>query len=177
MLVTAEGNGLYSEQVVKSSGGSVTVDVPIRPEFAPNFYVSAAFIRDNKFYSGNKSLKVPPTQHELKVELQPSKPQYEPGQPGAYTIKATDSSGKPVADADFSLGVVDEAIYAIEPETVGSIVSAFYGTVYSKVEYREFAHLLLQRAGGQARHAVGERASVARAGAAQAGAAGAAQGS
>ncbi len=38
-----------------------------------------------------------------------------------------------MAGADFSLGVVDEAIYAIEPESVGSILSAFYGTVYSKV--------------------------------------------
>jgi uncharacterized protein YfaS (alpha-2-macroglobulin family) len=132
VLVTAEGNGLYSAQVIKSSGGSITVDVPIQPEFAPNFYVSAVFIRGNKLYQGNKSLAVPPTQHELKVDLQPSKPQYQPGQPGAFTIKATDSSGKPVA-AEFSLGVVDEAIYAIEPESVGSIVSAFYGTIYSKV--------------------------------------------
>src|SRR5271166_3339270 len=132
VLVTAEGNGLYSAQVIKSSGGSITVDVPIQPEFAPNFYVSAVFIRGNKLYQGNKSLSVPPTQHELKVDLQPSKPQYQPGQPGAFTIKATDSSGKPAA-AEFSLGVVDEAIYAIEPETVGSIVSAFYGTIYSKV--------------------------------------------
>jgi uncharacterized protein YfaS (alpha-2-macroglobulin family) len=132
VLVTAEGNGLYSAQVIKSSGGSITVDVPIQPEFAPNFYVSAVFIRGNKLYQGNKSLSVPPTQHELKVDLQPSKPQYQPGQPGAYTIKATDASGKPVS-AEFSLGVVDEAIYAIEPESVGSIVSAFYGTVYSKV--------------------------------------------
>ncbi len=133
VLVTAEGNGLYSQQVVKSGGGSVTVDVAVQPEFAPNFYVSASFIRDNKFYSGNKSLKVPPTQHELNVELQPSKPQYQPGQPGAYTIKATDAAGEPVAGADFSLGVVDEAIYAIEPESVGGIVTAFYGTIYSRV--------------------------------------------
>ena len=60
VLVTTEGNGLYSQQVVKSSGGGITVDVPIRPEYAPNFYVAAAFIRGNKFYSGSKSLKVPP---------------------------------------------------------------------------------------------------------------------
>ena len=39
VLVTAEGNGLYSGQVIKSSGGSITVDVPIKPEYAPNFYV------------------------------------------------------------------------------------------------------------------------------------------
>ena len=132
VLVTAEGNGLYSAQVIKSSGGSITVDVPIQPEFAPNFYVSAVFIRGSKLYQGNKSLSVPPTKHVLKVDLQPSKPQYQPGQPGAFTIRAKDSSGNPVS-AEFSLGVVDEAIYAIEPESVGSIVSAFYGTVYSKV--------------------------------------------
>ena len=75
---------------------------------------------------------MPPTQHELKVELQPSKPQYQPGEAATYTIKATDSSGKPVA-AEFSLGVVDEAIYAIKPDTTGSILNAFYGHVYSQV--------------------------------------------
>ena len=54
VLVTAEGNGLYSAQVIKSNGGSITVDVPIKPEYAPNFYVSATFIRGNKLYQGNQ---------------------------------------------------------------------------------------------------------------------------
>ena len=132
VLVTAEGNGLYSGQVIKSSGGSITVDVPIKPEYAPNFYVAAVFIRGNKLYQGSKSLTVPPMQHELNVQLLPSKPQYQPGEAASYTIKATDASGKPVA-AEFSLGVVDEAIYAIKPETAGSIMNAFYGRVYSQV--------------------------------------------
>ncbi len=132
VLVTAEGNGLYSAQVIKSNGGSITVDVPIKPEYAPNFYVAATFIRDNKLYQGNKSLSVPPSQHELKVDLTPSKPQYQPGEGASYTIKATDASGKPVS-AEFSLGVVDEAIYAIQPETVLPILKAFYGTIYSQV--------------------------------------------
>ena len=132
VLVTAEGNGLYSAQVIKSNGGSITVDMPIKPEYAPNFYVSATFIRGNKLYQGNKSLSVPPTQHELKVDLTPSKPQYQPGEAASYTIKATDASGKPAA-AEFSLSVVDEAIYAIQPETVPPIIKAFYGTIYTKV--------------------------------------------
>ena len=129
VLVTAEGNGLYSGQVIKSTGGSITVDVPVKPEYAPNFYVGAVFIRGNKLYQGSKSLTVPPTQHELKVQLLPSKPQYQPGEAASYTIKATDSGGKPIA-AEFSLGVVDEAIYAIKPETTPSIMNAFYGTVF-----------------------------------------------
>ncbi len=132
VLVTAEGNGLYSAQVIKSAGGSITVDVPIKPEYAPNFYVAATFICGNKLYEGSKSLSVPPTQHELKVDLTPSKSQYQPGETASYAIRATDASGKPVS-AEFSLGVVDEAIYAIQPETVLPILKAFYGTVYSKV--------------------------------------------
>ncbi len=132
VLVTAEGNGLYSGQVYKSSGGSIAVDVPVKPEYAPNFYVGAVFIRGNKMYEGSKSLSVPPTAHEMNVQLVPSKPQYQPGEAASYTIKASDSSGKPVV-AEFSLGVVDEAIYAIKPETAGSIVNAFYGRVYSQV--------------------------------------------
>jgi len=42
ILVTSEGIGLLSRQVVHSSGGPVTVQVPIRTENAPNFYISAA---------------------------------------------------------------------------------------------------------------------------------------
>ncbi len=132
VLVTTEGNALYSGQVIKSSGGSIAVDVPVKPEYAPNFYVGAVFIRDNKLYEGSKSLTVPPTQHELNVQLVPSKPQYQPGEAASYRIKATDSSGKP-AIAEFSLGVVDEAIYAIKPDTAGTILNAFYGKVYSQV--------------------------------------------
>jgi len=132
VLVTAEGNALYSGQVIKSSGGSIAVDVPVKAEYAPNFYVGAVFIRDNKLYEGSKSLTVPPTQHELNVQLVPSKPQYQPGEAASYTIKATDSSGKP-AVAEFSLGVVDEAIYAIKPDTAGTILNAFYGRVYTQV--------------------------------------------
>ena len=131
VLVTAEGAGLYSGQVYKSSGGSIAVDVPVKPEYAPNFYVGAVFIRGNKLYEGSKSLSVPPTSHVMNVQLLPSKPQYQPGEPASYTIKASDSSGKPVA-AEFSLGVVDEAIYAIKPDTTGSIVNAFYGRIYHR---------------------------------------------
>ena len=117
---------------------------------------------------------MPPTQHELNVQLLPSKPQYQPGEAASYTIKASDSGGKPVV-AEFSLGVVDEAIYAIKPETAGSILNAFYGHVYYAGQHRQLADLLLQRPGGQAQDAAGQRASVARAGAAQAGTPGAAE--
>lgn len=132
ILVTSEGLGLLSRQVIKSDGGPVTVQVPIRSENAPNFYISAAFLKGNKLHQGSKSINVPPTAFKLNVQLQPSKPQFEPGEAASYTIVAKDVQGKPAA-AEFSLGVVDEAIYAIRPEATTDILKFFYGRVFNRV--------------------------------------------
>jgi|HubBroStandDraft_1064217.scaffolds.fasta_scaffold00002_19 uncharacterized protein YfaS (alpha-2-macroglobulin family) len=132
ILVTSEGLGLLSRQVVKSEGGPVTVQVPIRSENSPNFYISAAFLKGNKLHQGSKSINAPPAAFKLNVQLQPSKPQFEPGEAASYTIVAKDAQGKPAA-AEFSLGVVDEAIYAIRPEATTDILKFFYGRVFNRV--------------------------------------------
>ena len=118
VLVTAEGNGLYSGQVIKSSGGSITVDVPIKPEYAPNFYVAAVFIRGNKLYQGIEEPDgaADAARAECAICCRRSRSISRAKRP-ATPSRRRDSSGKPVA-AEFSLGVVDEAIYAIKPETV-----------------------------------------------------------
>jgi uncharacterized protein YfaS (alpha-2-macroglobulin family) len=132
VLVTSEGLNLQSPRVVQSKGGPITVEVPIRAENTPNFYVNAAFVKDNKLYQGSKSISVPPNAFKLNVELHPSKPQFLPGETAGYTILAKDAEGKPVA-AEFSLGVVDEAIYAIRPDTTTDILKFFYGRVFNRV--------------------------------------------
>ena len=68
----------------------------------------------------------------LKVEVTPSKPEFKPGEPAVYTITAHDSSDKPVS-AEFSLGVVDEAIYGVRPETTQDIFKFFYGKTYNRI--------------------------------------------
>ncbi len=132
LLVTSEGNGLMSRQVITSKGGPITVEIPIKPENAPNFYVSAAFLKGNELHQGSKNINVPPDAFKLNVELQPSKPQFQPGEAATYTLLAQDAQGKP-AVAEFSLGVVDEAIYAIRPESTTDILKFFYGRVFNHV--------------------------------------------
>ena len=123
---------------------------------------------------------MPPEEHKLNVEISTDKPQYLPGENGSiHSIDATSADGKPVAAREFSLGVVDEAIYAIRPDDARRICwtssSATNGT---RVYTDEFVELLFQRRGGQAPHATGANCvHPSQAGAAQAGTAGAAQGS
>lgn len=132
VLLTTEGRELRTRQIAVASGPTVTVEVPIRPEYAPNFFVSAVFVRENQLYQGTKSVKVPPLERQLTVEVQSSKGEYRPGEQGLLTVWARDHAGNPVS-AEFSLGVVDEAIYAIRPELAEDIVKFFYGRSYNRI--------------------------------------------
>ena len=132
VLVTVEGRALDMVRVVDATSTSFTFEVPVRADQAPSFYVGAAFIRDGRFYSGSKVVKVPPVAQSLAVNITTSKPQYKPGERAHYEIEAKDSAGRPVA-AEFSLGVVDEAIYGIRKDTTPEIVNFFYGRNYNVV--------------------------------------------
>src|SRR5438105_15961517 len=95
-------------------------------------FSTAAFVSDGKLHMGTRSVSVPAVEQQLKVDVTASKPEYKPGEPGMYTISARDSHDKPVA-AEFSLGVVDEAIYSVRPETVQDIFKFFYGRTYNRI--------------------------------------------
>lgn len=132
VLVSVEGRVMHTVEVVHAKGPSVTVEVPVRSEYAPGVFVTAAFIRGNQLYQGSRRLNVPPVENELAVELTPSKGEYKPGEPATFDISARDNTGRPVA-AEFSLGVVDEAIYAIRGEMAEDILKFFYGRSYNRV--------------------------------------------
>ncbi|MEO8662647.1 MAG: MG2 domain-containing protein, partial [Bryobacteraceae bacterium] len=132
LLVSIEGRDLYSTRVIRADSPTVTIDIPIDATQEPNFFVSASFIKDGKQFQGMKSINVPPVDHKINVDLKASKPVYKPGEAATYTIDARDNTGKPAA-AEFSLGVVDEAIYAIRREMAPEILNFFYGRGWNRV--------------------------------------------
>lgn len=132
VMLGIEGRALHKMDLRKSPETSFIYEVPVKSEYAPNIFLSAAFLKDGKYYFGSKSIKVPPDEKLINVAVTPSQPQFKPGQPATYTIQAKDYAGKPVA-AEFSLGVVDEAIYGIQPDTMQPIDKAFYGRIYDRV--------------------------------------------
>ncbi|HTM48996.1 MAG TPA: MG2 domain-containing protein [Bryobacteraceae bacterium] len=132
VLVTAEGRDLYTRQVIKASQPTLRVEVPVKAEYAPNFFLNAAFLLNGKLYQGSKSISVPAVEQQLKVEVTPSRAEFKPGEPALYTITARDWADKPVS-AEFSIGVVDEAIYSVRPETTPDIFKFFFGRMYNRV--------------------------------------------
>src|SRR5208337_2884683 len=120
------------KKLVHAAEANITVDVPITVDSQPNVFVSAVFLWDNEAYEGSKSLNVPAVERRLNIEITPVKQQFQPGEAASYNITAKDWTGKPV-EAELSVGVVDDAVYAVEPDTSGDIVRAFYGQRESMV--------------------------------------------
>jgi uncharacterized protein YfaS (alpha-2-macroglobulin family) len=131
-LFTMEGEKLYSAEVRAFKGGSFLVDVPVKGDYSPNVYASVNLISKDQRYSQEKAIIVPPKDRLLTVKVESDKPIYKPQETASYTITTTDGNGKPVS-AEVSLGVVDEAVYAIVPERTQEIGKAFYSRRYNKV--------------------------------------------
>ena len=132
VLITTEGRTIQSKQVLKANTPTLMLSIPILSENQPILYVSAAFVRDNTLYTGSKNVKVPADQQKLSITIEPSQPQFQPGQSASYNITARDAAGNPVT-GEFSIGVVDEAIYSVEPDNTADIQQFFYGSVPNRV--------------------------------------------
>jgi uncharacterized protein YfaS (alpha-2-macroglobulin family) len=147
-LVTLEGGDVQQKKVVELKSATATVDVPITEASQPNVYIGVAFFNDNSLYQATKNLRVPATDKQLTVDISPTKETFVPGEKASYVINVKDTAGKPV-QGEFSLGVVDEAIYAIKPDTSGDMMQAFYGSVYDAVSTESSLSFYFSGAAGE----------------------------
>jgi uncharacterized protein YfaS (alpha-2-macroglobulin family) len=133
VLVTTEGQQVYTWSMQASDTGSLTVDIPIEERYEPNFYVGVAFVKGEQLFEATKNVPVPPADKILNVTVATDKAQYKPGEKVTYTIIARDAQGKPVS-AEVSLGVVDEAVYAIRPDSTLPPDKVFYAHTWDQVQ-------------------------------------------
>ena len=132
VLVTTEGQQVLTWSLQNSTESSFTVEIPIEERYEPNFFFSVTYIKNEQLFERSKNISVPATEKVLKVTVETDKPQYRPGEKVTYTISAEDSEGRPVS-AELSLGVVDEAIYAVRPEGAQPPEKVFYRRRWNQV--------------------------------------------
>ena len=131
MLLTKEAQHVTYHEVIETRDNQV-VEVPITEDDVGGTYVNVVFIKDDRLYRAERRLEVPPSQHQLTIELIPDDDPAKPGAAAQVTVRATDQFGRPVR-AQLSLGVVDEAVYAIKEDTTADPVRFFYRQEYSRV--------------------------------------------
>jgi uncharacterized protein YfaS (alpha-2-macroglobulin family) len=134
LLVTTELSEVLTVRQIDVSGRSIVIDVPIDRKYEPNVYLDVSFVKDNDMYDQSQLLAVPARDKMLKLDIVPNKKEFKPRDVASYTILARNEDGSPAANAEVSLGIVDEAIYSIQAETAGNIKREFYGKRYDEVQ-------------------------------------------
>ncbi len=127
LLVTVEGREIYSQRVIRSAGSVEVVEIPVSEGMAPYVFVSAVEIEKGHFYSRTRTLRVDSRPDLLELKVASDKALYAPGDKVRLAVSARDGKGAP-REAELSLAVVDEALFAVAPETRPDIYRFFRGT-------------------------------------------------
>lgn len=125
LLLTLEGRRIHQRRIIPLDSAVQVIEIPVTAELAPNIHISAIVVHGGRFYQQNGLLKVDLEPGRLGVRVTPQQKVYAPGDKAVLKIETT-SSDKPVP-AELSLAVVDEAIYAVAPETQEDIYRFFRG--------------------------------------------------
>ena len=132
-LVTFEGEGVIGYEVLALKSGMNPLQFTVRHAHFPNFYLGVAAIDGQQLRTTQKYFVVE-RRLSLKVSWKGDQPRpdynfepfpiYEPGATAEVEVRATDQLGKPVK-AEFSLALVDEALFALYSDTLRSINDFF----------------------------------------------------
>lgn len=140
-LLSFERGTTRRTQLVELTAPMTLVPVTIAPDDAPNIFVAVNAYQpqdtrltgetnssqaDARLYTATIELQVPVTDKTLSITITPDRETYAPRQEAEFTLRVADGNGQPV-QAELSLAVVDEAIYALSEELSGPILESFYG--------------------------------------------------
>lgn len=150
-LFTIEGDSIYKKEVQKLSANSAVVKIPVKSSYLPNVFATISFMFDNRLYSNTIKLTVPPVEKFLNISVSSDKAQYKTRETGSFEVVVTDKDKKPVANADLSVAVVDEAIYGISKEIAVDVHKYFYPMrrnnvmSWSSIGYRFYGYAMNAR--------------------------------
>lgn len=130
-LVTVEREGVLDAFVTTLSGAAPVVEVPIRPNYGPNVYVSVLALRGRAadpaptalvdlgrpaFRLGYARLEVGWQPHRLQVQVSSGQTTYETGATARVHVKVARADGAPLPEGtEFALAAVDEALLELAP--------------------------------------------------------------
>jgi hypothetical protein len=143
-VVSWRRSGIVKTERIALDGPTKVVAVPIADAMTPNLIVQVDLVglaaraddrgmpdpklpRRPAYAVGQIDLPIPPRQRTLQVAVTPRAAKLSPGEATSLAVVVTDAAGRPVANAEAAVIVVDEAILALTGATFASPIDAFYG--------------------------------------------------
>jgi hypothetical protein len=123
-LVSMERGTIHSSQVLTLGPSGTVFSLPLTDSDAPNIYISATLVGGDAFLQGYINLSVENPRRVLNVELTSVPQRAGPRDPVTFSLRVSDSDGKPV-QGEFSLAVADLAALALADPNSLKIVQQF----------------------------------------------------
>ncbi|GAA5497008.1 hypothetical protein Rhal01_03196 [Rubritalea halochordaticola] len=96
-------------KMLKLSGKSALVEIPVTEADMPNFFVEAVTVSDATVHESVRELIVPPAKRVLNIAVLPNEEKYKPRADGKVKVRVTGLDGEPVK-GDVVLTVYDKAL-------------------------------------------------------------------
>ncbi len=140
-LLTIEREGIFEEKVIDIKGSANTIDIPVRSEYIPIFYVALSSYSNReqdppktyldpdlgkpKGYFGITTIRVDTEEKEIQLSIVPSKKIWRPGEEAEVTITAT-REGRPVSEAEITFMAADRGVLDLINYHVQNPIEYFY---------------------------------------------------
>jgi len=122
-VLTLESGDLHEVRPLRLERTHQIVEFPLRAAHAPNVTVHLAAWKNGEWLGEGTELLVVPANRILNVEVQADRPQYAPRDHATIRI-ATTLAGRGAA-SEVELAIVDEAIFALKPESLDDLRTFF----------------------------------------------------
>ncbi|HNQ87721.1 MAG TPA: MG2 domain-containing protein [Verrucomicrobiota bacterium] len=131
-LVTFEGETILHHRILELKQDYHDIAIAVGHELFPNFRLAVAAMDGRDLRAAVKDFTV---ERELKVLVKPLKDAFLPGETGHVEVGVTDQSGRPV-EAELSLALVNEALFAICPDPLMPILDYFQKDAWRHAEFK-----------------------------------------
>jgi len=129
-LITVEREGVLDSFVQPLSGASPVIKLPVKPQYAPNVFVSVLVVRGRSdevkptalvdlgkpaFKMGTAEIEVGWRAHELTVQVAPERELYKTREKARVNLRVTQKAGGKPAAGEVAVAVVDEGLLDLAP--------------------------------------------------------------
>ncbi|MGM9998649.1 MAG: alpha-2-macroglobulin family protein [Candidatus Bruticola sp.] len=141
-VYTISRSGIAKSQSFAIDGTNAMLKIPISENWLPGFKLTASVSgSDNRIdssglkikdtqrpaYAANSlNIKVSTKEKELQVKVAPKEAGLEPGGSTEVNVSVSDCNGKPVADTEIALVVVDDSVWALSGYSIDNPLRNFY---------------------------------------------------
>lgn len=142
-LITVEREGVIDSYVRSLSGREPVIEIPVRPEYAPNCFVSVLVVRGRQsapaptstvdlakpaYKLGIAEIRVGWRAHELKVQVKPDQTVYKVRDQARVLVEVRTPEGKaPPPGSELAFAAVDEGLLELMPNPSWDLLAAIMG--------------------------------------------------